>query len=64
MFLFLVGYMRFEGKESWRLTLYIAVPMCIFSYLLFHTLLLVQWPQTVIGDIFPEVRSIEWLNLF
>ena len=64
MFLFLVGYMRFEGKESWKVTLYIAVPMWICSYLLFHTLLLVQWPQTVIGDLFPEVRSIEWLNLF
>jgi len=56
--------MRFEGKESWRITLYIAVPMWICSYLLFHTLLLVQWPQTIIGDIFPVVRSIEWLNLF
>ncbi|MCZ6495565.1 MAG: hypothetical protein O6924_05235, partial [Alphaproteobacteria bacterium] len=64
MFFFLVGYMRFEGKESWKLILYIAVPMWVASYALFHTLLLVQWPMTVIGDIFPVVRSIEWLNLF
>ena len=64
MFLFLVGYMRFEGKESWRLTLLIAVPMWVFSYSLFHTLLLVQWPLTVFGDLFPVVREIEWLNLF
>ena len=64
MFLFLVGYMRFEGKESWKLTLIIALPMFIFSYLLFHTLLLVQWPLTVFGDLFPVVREIEWLNLF
>ena len=64
MFVYLVGYMRFEGKESWKLTLTIAVPMSVASYLLFHTLLLVQWPQTVLGDFFPELRSIEWINLF
>jgi TctA family transporter len=64
MFLFLVGYMRIEGKESWKLTLMIAVPMWFFSYLLFHTVLLVSWPLTVFGDLFPAVRSIEWLNLF
>ncbi len=64
MFLFLVGYMRFEGKESWKLTLMIAVPMGLFSYFLFHRILLVQWPLTVFGDAFPIVREIEWLNLF
>jgi hypothetical protein len=56
--------MRIEGKESWKRTLMIAVPMWFFSYLLFHTVLLVSWPLTVFGDLFPAVRSIEWLNLF
>ncbi len=64
MGLFLIGYIRFEGKESWKLTLLIAVPMWIFSYLLFHRVLLVQWPLTLFGDLFPVVRSIEPLNLF
>jgi TctA family transporter len=64
MFLYLVLYMRFEGKESWKLTLCIAVPMGLLSYLLFHRVLLVQWPLTVFGDLYPDVRSIEWLNLF
>ena len=64
MFLFLVGYMRYEGRESWTTTLAIAVPMGIFSYWLFHKILLVPWPQTVFGDIFPELRSSIWLNLF
>jgi TctA family transporter len=64
MFFYLVGYMRFEGKESWKLILYIAVPMAVASYALFHTLLLVTWPQTVLGDFFPELRSIQWANLF
>ncbi|MDX1483769.1 MAG: tripartite tricarboxylate transporter permease [Alphaproteobacteria bacterium] len=64
MFVFLVGYMRYEGKESWKTTLLIAVPMGVFSYFLFHRILLVQWPLTLFGDLFPVVRSIEWLNLF
>ena len=64
IFLFLVGYMRFEGKESWTTTLGVAVPMGIFCYWLFHKILIVPWPQTVLGDIFPELRSSIWLNLF
>jgi len=64
IFLFLVGYMRFEGKESWTTTLGIAIPMGIFCYWLFHKILIVPWPQTVLGDIFPELRSSVWLNLF
>ncbi len=64
MFLFLVGYMRFEGKESWRITLSIAVPMWILSYGLFHTILLVPWPPSLVGSLFPVVRTIEWLNIF
>jgi TctA family transporter len=64
MFIFMVGYIRFEGRESWKLTLYIAVPMWIGSYLLFHKVLLVIWPQSVLGNLFPVLRTIEWLNLF
>jgi len=64
MFLFLVGYMRFEGKESWKMTLGIAVPMWIGSYALFHKLLVVPWPQSLIGHLFPALRSHIWVNLF
>ena len=64
MVLFLVGYMRFEGKESWSTTLTVAVPMGIFCYWLFHKILIVPWPQTVLGDMFPALRSNIWLNLF
>ena len=64
LFVFLVGYMRFEGKESWFNTLAIAIPTWILAYFLFHHVLIVPWPQTVVGDIFPELRSIFWLNLF
>lgn len=63
MFLFLVGYMRFEGKESWSMVLGIAVPMWVASYGLFHKILLVPWPPALIGNIFPWLRSNEWLNI-
>ena len=64
MFLFLVGYMRFEGKESWKLTLGIAIPMWLLSYGLFHKVLIVPWPQTLVGDWFPGLRGNIWTNLF
>ena len=64
MFLFMVGYIRFEGKESWVLTLSVSSIVWFGSYLLFHKLLIIPWPQTLIGDWFPVVRTIPWLNLF
>ncbi len=64
MFLFLVGYMRFEGKETWKMTLSIAVPMWIAAYALFHKILIIQWPLAVIGNIFPITRDSNWINLF
>jgi TctA family transporter len=64
MFVFLAGYMRFAGGESWKTTLSIAVPMWIVSYLLFHVLLIVPWPQSLMGVWLPELKSNIWLNLF
>ncbi len=64
VFVFLVGYMRYEGRETWKVTLSIAVPIWIIAYLLFHRLLVIPWPQTVIGDLFPVLRTIPLLNMF
>jgi hypothetical protein len=64
MFLFLVGYMRFNSKESWKMTLSISVPMWIASYALFHKLLVVRWPPTLVGNLFPDLQSSLWFNLF
>ena len=55
--LFLVGYMRFHGKESWRLTLAISLPIWIFYLILFQLVLDVHWPHSVISKIFPILRS-------
>jgi len=64
MFFFLVGYMRLWGKSSWKVTLGVALPLWIFCYELFHNILIIPWPQTVVGDWFPILRTINWANLF
>lgn len=64
MFLFLVGFIRFQGGESWATALTISVPMWLFCYFLFHRILIIPWPQTVVGDMFPAIRSSLWFNLF
>ena len=64
MLLFLAGYMRFEGREGWTTTLAVAAPVWVVSYLLFHELLAIPWPQTVVGDLFPVLRTIPAINLF
>ena len=64
MFMYVVGYMRFEGRERWRTVLIIALPLWLGSYFLFHKILLITWPQSVIGNLFPVLRTIETLNIF
>lgn len=63
MFIFMVGYMR-HAKESWKTTLSISIPLWIFCYILFHHVLVIPWPQTVIGDLFPVLRTYNDFNLF
>ena len=64
MLIFLITYIRFEGKENWKVVLAVSLPLWIGSYFLFHQILLVIWPLSVVGDLFPVLRTIEWLNLF
>ena len=63
MFLFLIGYIRFEGKESWRMTLAVPAPTWILAYILFHKILIIPWPQALLGDWLGFLRSSNWLNL-
>ncbi|MCZ6812803.1 MAG: tripartite tricarboxylate transporter permease [Alphaproteobacteria bacterium] len=63
MLLYLIGYIRFEGKESWTTTLAVAAPVWGLSYLLFHKVLIIPWPQALLGDWLPFLRSSNWLNL-
>lgn len=62
--LFLAGYMRFSARESVATALIIAVAVTTLCYFLFHWLLIVPWPDALIGDLFPALRSIRALRLF
>jgi putative tricarboxylic transport membrane protein len=64
MFLFLTLYIRFQARESWKLTLAIAVPLWLFAYVLFHRVLIIPWPRTVIGDMYPVLRTFSDFNFF
>lgn len=64
MFVFMFCYMVFAGKEPWTVALVVSGGTWILSYLLFHTLLIIPWPQSVIGDLFPVLRTIPEINLF
>jgi len=63
MLIFLIGYLRFEAKESWVTTLTVGVSVWMISYLLFHQLLRVPWPAAYLGDLLPGLRSIGMTNL-
>ncbi len=57
VFLFVILYMRIEGKESWKLTLSCAFGLVLFAWGLFDYLLALPWPQTVIGDWIPALKG-------
>jgi TctA family transporter len=64
MFVFLVVYMKTWGKASWAVTLGIAIPLWAFCYGLFHHILIIPWPQSVVGDMYPVLRTMNDINLF
>ncbi len=60
VFLFVVSYMRIEGREPWKLTIYCAFGLFAFAGILFDELLALPWPQAVFGDFYVIAR--EWGN--
>ena len=58
VFMFVILYMRIEGKEPWKLTMSCAVGLVLFAWGLFDYLLALPWPQTVIGDIIPALKGV------
>jgi len=61
---FLILYLKFDSRESWRVTLGVALPLWVFCYVLFHKILHIAWPQSLIGDWFPALRVAESYALF
>ena len=56
--LFIVSYMRIEGREPWHITLTMALCMTGLIYVLFDQLLTIPWPPSVLGDFFPAMKAI------
>jgi len=63
MLIFLIGCIRLAGRESWKSTLVISFPVWFCSYVLFHQFVRLKWPQSILGDMFPFLRSIPYLNI-
>ncbi len=57
VFVFVIAYMRLEGKEPWKLTLTCAVGLTLFSTIVFDQLLSLPWPMSFVGDLFPAMRQ-------
>lgn len=56
--LFIIAFMRLEGRERWHIVLPMAIVMCLFIYVLFDQLLAIPWPPTVLGDMFPALHGV------
>jgi TctA family transporter len=56
--IFVIGYMRLEGREPWRLVLPQAIGLVVFIYVVFDWLLAIPWPRTLLGIVFPALKAI------
>ncbi len=63
MLIFLIGYIRVEGREQWPMATAVAVATWTAWYILFHQVLRVPWPTTLLGDLLPVLRSSNLTNL-
>ncbi len=55
--LMIVAFMRIEGRESWRLSLILAVCVTAFVYGVFDQIIHVPWPSNFIGQWFPALAA-------
>jgi len=56
--IFIIAYMRIEGRERWSLTASLAAVMTLFIYGLFDRLLAIPWPPSLIGELLPALKAI------
>lgn len=58
IFVFIFAFTAFEGKESIRMATLTALGTLLFSYLVFHLGINVNWPSSLLGDLFPALREL------
>lgn len=56
--LFILIYMRLEGRESWKIVAGYVVVLTLLIYVIFDRLLTIPWPPTLIGQWFPALTVI------
>jgi len=58
VFVFISLYMWWEGRENWKLMLSLSAGMTLFSWILFDQLLSLPWPRTILGTIWPAIKTV------
>ncbi|MWD25956.1 hypothetical protein E0K89_000480 [Aquicoccus sp. SCR17] len=56
-FVFIIAYMRLENREPWKLVLPIALGATLFIFVVFHVLLAIPWPPTLLGTLLPWAKA-------
>ena len=56
--LFIIAYMRLEGRERWSIVLPMAAAMTLFIYALFDQILAIPWPPSYLGTWVPALKAI------
>lgn len=55
--IFVVAFMRLEGREPWRLAIIYAAFVVLAIFLIFDQLISVPWPRTLLGELFPVLKD-------
>jgi hypothetical protein len=56
--IFIISYMRLEGREKWKIVIPMAVCVVALIYIVFDQLLAIPWPPTLLGTFFPVLKVI------
>ncbi|SDR49002.1 TctA family transporter [Paraburkholderia fungorum] len=55
--LMIVAFMRVEGRESWRLSLILALCVTAVVYGIFQQVIHIPWPSSLLGQYFPMLAA-------
>jgi TctA family transporter len=56
--IFIISYMRSEGREPWKIVIPMAAAVVLLIYVVFDQLLAIPWPPTLAGTFFPALKFI------
>jgi hypothetical protein len=56
--IFIISYMRAEGREPWKIVIPMTVGVVLLIYVVFDQLLAIPWPPTLLGAFFPAFKII------